>query len=148
MVLVQRLSFHRLHYVCINGTSSSCLPVLFGVPQGSVLGPLLFLSYVNDLPNNINFSSTYLFADDTKCVLSVSSYNESSWLQDDINSLLNWCSDWKLSLNLNKCSCMHLSLVSSDSTSSYQIGNLLLTLVPNHHDFSIIIDPNLKFSEH
>ena len=68
---------NRSHRVSINGTSSSCLPVLSGVPQGSVLSPLLFLLYVNDLPNSINFSSMFLFADDTKFVKSISCFNDS-----------------------------------------------------------------------
>ena len=61
----------RSHYVNIDGNSSDCLPVHSGVPQGSVLGPLLFLVYINDLPSAITSSSTYLFADNTKFLKSI-----------------------------------------------------------------------------
>ena len=99
---------HHLHYVHIDHISSSCLPLFSRFPQGGVLGPLLFLVYIYDIPNVINFSSTYLYADDTKFVWSVHIFHDSSLLQDDINSLLHWRSAWNLSLNSKKCSFVHL----------------------------------------
>ena len=66
----------RLHFVSIDNACSKCLPVLSGVPQGNVLGPLLFLIYINDLPDTINFASLYLFADDAKLVKTILSLNE------------------------------------------------------------------------
>ena len=59
------ISTNRMQYVSIDGISSDLLKVNFGVPQGSVLGPLLFLLYINDLHNSIRFSSPFHFADDT-----------------------------------------------------------------------------------
>ena len=58
---------NRSQCVSINNSLSNCLPVLSGVPQGSILGPLLFLVYINDLPSVISSSNTFIFADDTKC---------------------------------------------------------------------------------
>ena len=58
----------RNQRVCINGCHSSSLPVISGVPQESILGPILFLVYVNDLPLQVSFSDVFLFADDTKCL--------------------------------------------------------------------------------
>ena len=75
---------------CINGCSSSLLPVTLGVPQGSIFGPLLFLVFINDFPSGINHSHMYLFADDSKLQqVSSSSYH----LQEDINSLAAWSED-------------------------------------------------------
>ena len=68
----------RHHFVFVDGASSSCLPVLSGVPQGSILGPLLFLIYVNDIPLTLCNSSTYLFADDTKLLKSIKHHNDSA----------------------------------------------------------------------
>ena len=93
---------NRLHYVEMDGASSGLLPVLSGVPQGSILGPLLFLIYINDLPLSILNSSTYLFADDTKFFKSIVSFAD---IQKDIDSVSMWCQEWKLQLNLNKCVC-------------------------------------------
>ena len=62
---------HRQHYVHSDHTSSALLPVKSGVPQGSIFGPLLFLIYINDLPECINYASCRLFADDTKLLKSV-----------------------------------------------------------------------------
>ena len=61
-----------------------------GVPQGSVLGPLLFLIYIDDIPTAISYSSIYLFADDAMVVKSVASENDCMRLQDDLNSICGW----------------------------------------------------------
>ena len=94
---------NRLHYVEIDNVTSTLLPVISGIPQGSILGPLLFIIYINDLPEAITSSSTYLFADDTKLIHSVSTFYDQS-LQSDLDSLSAWCHQWKLSLNPSKCS--------------------------------------------
>ena len=72
----------RLQCVTIHNSLSQFLPVLSGVLQGSILGPLLFIIYVNDLPNATNFSHTYLYADDTKCGKKLTNSDDSMLLQD------------------------------------------------------------------
>ena len=89
----------RQHYVHIDNTSSPLLPVKSGVPQGSILEPLLFLIYINDLPECINYASCYLFADDSKVFKSIFTTNDCSQLQTDLTSLEAWCNTWKLRLN-------------------------------------------------
>ena len=86
---------NRHHYVEINGIKSKLLPVLSGVPQGSVLGPLLFLIYINDLPSCISHSCIHLSADDTKLLLDVTKYNDVN-LQHDLQAINNWCKNWYL----------------------------------------------------
>ena len=90
--------------------SSDVLPVLSGVPQGSVLGPLLFLIYVNDIPDSVPHSSALLFADDTKLLKSIQTFNDSLDLQKDIDSMVDWCREWKFSLNENKCAAIRYNI--------------------------------------
>ena len=93
---------NRLQSVVLNGTSSDAIPVSSGVPQGSVLGPLLFLAYINDLPQNIN-SKVRLFADDTAIYLAWTSANQSVTLQNDLKRLEKWESEWDMEFNPSKC---------------------------------------------
>ena len=139
---------NRLHYVSICGESSPLLPVLSGVPQGSILGPILFLVYINDLPSAISYSSAYLFADDTKFIKSITSFNDSVQLQRDIDSLSSWCRTWNLSLNQDKCAVMRISLRSHTDPHSYTINNSNIKISSNQRDLGIIISHNLSWDAH
>ena len=77
--------------------------VTSGGPQGSIFGPLLFIMYVNDLPKKIQYSKCFMFADDAKIFKSISCLQDCINLQFDLNALVEWCTFWKLDLNLNKC---------------------------------------------
>ena len=119
--LVRAISL-RSHYVYVNGANSSTLPVLSGVPQGSILGPLLFIIYVNDLPVSINRAACYLFADDTKLLKSISSPTDTVSLQDDIIAVEAWCRKWNLSLNSSKCCAIRFTLGKCDN-GTYILNN-------------------------
>ena len=84
----------RSQEVVLDGLASDQDPVLSGVPQGSVLGPVLFLIFINDLPENIR-SSVRLFADDCVLYRNIESPMDCQILQDDLNSLTQWETDWK-----------------------------------------------------
>ena len=89
----------RFQRVVLNGQSSSWRPVLAGVPQGSILGPLLFLIYINDLPNKLK-SNAKLFADDTSLFTVVQDEIESAnVLNDDLCSISKWAFNWKMLFN-------------------------------------------------
>ena len=91
--LLRRLKsylYHRRQQVTVLGATSPTLPVTSGVPQGSILGPVLFLLYVNDLPDKISSSSIAAFADDTKILKRISSITDNIHLQEDLNSLVQW----------------------------------------------------------
>ena len=98
----------RSQTVVLNGTASDPIPVSSGVPQGSVLGPLLFLAYINDLPHNIS-SKVRLFADDTAIYLSLTSADTSVTLQNDLKLLEKWELEWDMQFNPSKCQVIHVT---------------------------------------
>ena len=97
----------RRQRVSINKSYNSWAPVTSGVPQGSVLGPLLFLIYINDLGTNI-VSKMSKFADDTKLCHIARNPDDITELQDDINKLVEWANKWQMNFNVDKCSVMHI----------------------------------------
>ena len=89
----------RFQRVLLNGQTSSWRPVLAGVPQGSILGPLLFLIYINDLPNELK-SNAKLFADDTSLFTIVKDKSESAnILNNDLSEISKWAYNWKMLFN-------------------------------------------------
>ena len=92
----------RSQKVVLDGQASDPVPVLSGVPQGSILGPVLFLIFINDLPENIR-SSVCLFADDCVLYRNIKSPMDCQILQDDLNSLPQWKTDWQMKFNVAKC---------------------------------------------
>jgi len=114
---------------------SSLLPVTSGVPQGSILGPLLFLVFVNDLPTQtINHSKTVLFADDTKCSRSVNSKSDMTLLQGDLNALHDWCNEWHMSFNVSKCVFMTFSTSTPAIISNYSLASEPVRQVSEYKD--------------
>ncbi len=133
------------HFVEVEGCKSDLLPVKSGVPQGSVLGPLLFLIYVDDIPSLCSFSSVFLFADDAKLIASLNSASENLALQKDLDNLLSWwCQSWKLSLNTSKCAYMNVSL-SSSTNNNNTIDDTIKT-VTQQKDLGILLSDSLSWS--
>jgi len=91
----------------VNKQFSAWAPVISGVPQGSVLGPLLFLIYVNDLPDWIKYDMRML-ADDTKIWNRIGGLTDCVRLQADLDQLHAWSDKWLLSFNPDKCKVMHV----------------------------------------
>ena len=116
--------------------NTDLLPVLSGIPQGSILGPLLFLVYVNDIPQYTT-STTLLFADDTKCFRIINDPTDSITLQQDINSLVEWTTEWNLKFNPSKT--FQLSFKSRIPT-TYTMESLPITKVDNYCNLGIICD--------
>ena len=142
----------RFHYVSIDNVSSPLLPVLSGVPQGSILGPFLFLIYINDLPEHIEFASCYLlnFADDTKLLKAIKSESDEHILQRDVDTLDMWCKEWKLSLNANKSNTMRLTLSHrrDQQVHQYCIDGTDLQVIPMQQVLGVIVRRDLSWTDH
>ncbi len=123
---------------------SDTLPVLSGVPQGSILGPLLFILYVNDIPDTVNHSHCYLFADDAKLLKVIKSTSDHNELQEDLSAISSWCEQWNLSLNHKKCSAVHFSTKSSQQSNMYTIGECFME---SQRDLGVIVSGTLSWSQ-
>lgn len=136
---------NRTQCVRLNGSYSSFLPVLSGVPQGSILGPLLFLVYINDLFSSIHCSNALSFADDTKCYKPILQLLDSFQLQQDLDSLSDWSRHWNLSFNFSKF--IHLSFNLKFPT-TYFINDNAITANNTHRDLGIILSTDLSWRHH
>ena len=132
----------------MNQCTSDPLPVLSGVPQGSILGPLLFLIFVNDIPLSVKNSSIYLFADDTKCFKKVSSAIDCSLLQEDLHQLFSWSLKWNLHFNGHKCVLLRFHSHDTCTLYDYKINNIPIQALDSHRDLGIVMSGDVTWSSH
>ena len=138
----------RSQCVCLGDSRSELLPVVSGVPQGSILGPLLFLVFINDLPDAVNHSSLYMFADDTKCAKLIRNPSDSVLLQDDVTSLGKWSSDWKLQFKVTKCVLLRFCTKGASVCHSYSMGGNEVPEHTSHKDLGVVFSSDLTFTAH
>jgi len=140
----------RRQRVKINNVFSEWASVLSGIPQGSILGPLLFIIYINDLVDSCsNGSELYLYADDAKLFRHILSGLDRGLLQRDLDNLSNWTEKWLLKLNVNKCKYMSYERSHSDaSVHQYTISGVNLEHVEVMKDLGVKFDSKLKFTDH
>ena len=93
--------------MCISGLESDWQKVISGVPQGSILGSMLFVIFINDIDSTV-VSSLLKFADDTKTLGQVPDVEHAFTLQEDLHSMYKWSQDWQLLFNFTKCKCLHI----------------------------------------
>ena len=137
----------RSQTVVLDGESSGELPVLSGVPQGSVFGPTLFLLYINDLPENVQ-SQVCLFADDTAVYLTMQGPNDSGRLQGDLNVLQEWGEKWDMEFNPSKCQVLHITRSRNPIRYNYTMHGQTLESVENARYLGVDISSDLGFSHH
>ena len=115
--------YNRKRTVVINGINSDEVPVSSGVPQGSVLGPILFLAYIDNLPEPVK-SRIKLFADDTAMYLAISSNTEGQFLQTDLTCLEQWDKMWDMQFNPSKCQVIiHITRKGNPYNTKYILHN-------------------------
>ena len=125
----------------LEGESSS------GVPQGSMLGPLLFLLYINDLPQNIQ-SHVRLFADDTAVYLTFNSPQDANTLQADLATLQEWEQTWDMEFNPRKCQVLHISNLNDPLLSQHTLHVQVLESTDSAKYLGINISKTLNWNNH
>ena len=132
----------------VNGTASDWCSVTSGVPQGSVLGPALFLIFINDIIDNIS-SEVRLFADDTVIYRSINSDADHKILQNDLNTLFNWSATWQMSFNVQKCFVLSVTRrTKHKSYFEYSMGGQALPIISSSKYLGVVLSDSMKWSEH
>ena len=128
--------------VIVDGEISNWKSVLSGVPQGSVLGPILFL--INDLEDDIS-SKVLKFADDTKVFRKVTNDTDKQSLQDDLEKCVKWSEKWQILFNFKKCKCIHIGHGNMDE--EYKMGDTVLGRTTQEMDLGVTFSADMKVSE-
>jgi len=138
----------RHQFVNVNGEHSTPASVLSGVPQGSVLGPILFILFINDLPCTTH-SDSYLFADDTKVLKRVTCREDALQLQKDLDNMQEWSEKWLLMFHPQKCKVLSIGYHHNIMYAHrYTLCGEQLEHVFNEKDLGVTIDTDLRFEEH
>jgi len=135
---------NRRQRVCLQGHTSGWRLVTSGVPQGSVLGPILFLIFIDDLDADI-INSILKFADDTKLYGKVNNEENRKQLQKDLDHLVEWTRQWQMEFNINKCKVMHIGKRNSNYT--YEMEGKMLQTTKIERDLGIQVSADLKSSQ-
>ncbi|XP_026744752.1 uncharacterized protein LOC113506092 [Trichoplusia ni] len=139
---------NRSQAVVLNNYISSWVPVPSGCPQGSLLGPLLFVAYINDIDSCLLSSKLLCFADDMKIYAAISSIEDMPKLQADLERLEEYCRRSRLDLNPAKCSVVTYSRKRSVIQTSYTLGGQPLPRVSSIRDLGVHHDSKLLFETH
>jgi hypothetical protein len=138
---------NRYQSVKVGTHCSSFSPVTSGILQGSVLGPLLFLIYINDIVDIIGPNLTAkLFADDVKIYVIISDIDSINQLQDSLFAICRWAAEWQLNISINKCAVLHLGR--NNLTYDYSLDGVTLPNVREMRDLGVLVNSNLSFSSH
>ncbi len=139
----------RHQRVIVNGTPSKEEKVVSGVPQGSVLGPTLFLVFINDLPETVDVS-VRIFADDTKIFNKICNRNDQEKLQGSLSKLEEWSKKWEMKFHPEKCKVLHIG--KEQEAFQYKMtanGNPVeLEYVTKEKDLGVLVDDTLSFEQH
>ena len=146
---LQGFLLNRHQRVMVQGSFSKWHNVLSGIPQGSVLGPLMFVMYINDLPTKAVNSELFLFADDTKIFKGIFNQEDCTLLQQDLDRIQKWTNNSLLQFHPDKCK--HMRIGHRDIPSChFSLGNPSTTLAVTNQekDIGVLIDSKLSFEHH
>ena len=138
---------NRTQQVLVEGATSDSIPVVSGVPQGTVLGPLLFLLFINDLPDCVQ-SKTRLFADDCILYRRIKSQQDCDLLQDDLNQLAVWEKKWGMAFHPDKCSTIRISRSRKPFTRNYSLKGHVLTTEDSTRYLGVELQSNMAWNKH
>ena len=138
----------RKQTVVLEGMSSDAKPVTSGVPHGTVLGPLLFLIYINDLPNYVNSSTIRLFADDCLICKEIHSQQDTEDLQTDLDALQTWERRWMMSLHPQKCQLLRITRKPSPIIAQYNIHGYVLEVADTAKYLGVTLHKHCAWSKH
>ena len=137
--------YGRRQRVTVLGATSRDLPVTSGVPQGSILGPALFLLYVNNLPDSILNSKVAMFADDTKVYKVVTSEDDSAALQQDLDNLSSWSVASGLAFNDKKCKFQTITRKRKPICTSYEVNGSTIMSCEEERDLGVSLERDLTW---
>ena len=136
----------------LDGVKSRSVNILSGIIQGSVISGLLFLIFINDLPESITKSFTGLFCDDTLVAKEITKENDAVDLQEDLDKIFGWTQQWGMSFNTVKCVVMTVSNKQKLIVNNYHMNSMLPTQCLSKRDsikyLGVTIDKNLSFKKH
>ena len=135
---------NRKQRVVVNGESSDWKDVVSGVPQGSVLGPILFTIFINDLDDRIQ-SKISKFADDTKLIGKAGTTEETDVLQEDLEKLNEWAKRWQMSFNADKCKVLHIGR--NNKKAKYKIDGKDIGIAREEKDLGVIVTDDFKVAK-
>ena len=139
----------RTQRVVVEGVASEWSPVTSGVPQGSILGPMLFLLFINDLPDVIPpTTSTGLYADDTKLYTAITSRQDCDNLQEALSYVDDWSKESNINFNTSKCKALTISRCKQPIVLNYHLGSAELIRVDSEVDLGITVTSNLSWNRH
>lgn len=137
----------RYQYVQYNAHVSDTVPVLSGVPQGSVLAPMLFLLYINDITKHVDVNIR-LFADDCVLYHTIKTEDDQTKLSNSLYKVSQWCSDWQMVLNAEKTVYMNITNKKSTLTFPYSINGTPLRNVSQYKYLGVTISSDLSWNAH